>query len=93
MTMASTMYMMPIFLWSMLVNQSRHSAPQANLVSRPARDAAQRHHGEGADQDGLMVWNRFQTEAAEDQLYQVKIVRHLYFPGKKKLGRSGVLLR
>ena len=28
-TMPSTMYMMPIFLWSMLQNQSRHSQPQA----------------------------------------------------------------
>ena len=27
MTMPSTMYMMPIFLWSMLQNQSRHSGP------------------------------------------------------------------
>ena len=31
------MYMMPIFLWSMLVIQSRHSGPHSlNLVSRPS---------------------------------------------------------
>ena len=28
-TWISTMYMMPIFLWSMLVNQSRHSVPHS----------------------------------------------------------------
>ena len=59
--------MMPIFLWSMLVIQSRHSAPHATEVSDGGEhgDAAAGHGDEGVQQDGLVERNGVPVEPAE----------------------------
>ena len=62
--------MMPIFLWSMLVIQSRHSGPHSLEVGERAEDgdAAQHDPGERDEQDRLVQGKGLPAEAPEQQL-------------------------
>ena len=43
---------------------------------RQQRNAAQRHHGKGAEDDRIMEGNRVPGETTKDQLGQVQVLKH-----------------